>query len=49
MVEPMKRKKRVKVRKAWKINPKTRIKKSAKKYSRIKRKKELKDLLKEVL
>jgi len=43
------KKKKVKVRKLWGINPKTRIKKSEKKYSRRKKAKELKDLLKEVL
>ena len=43
------KKKRLKVRRVWKINPKTRVKKSAKKYKRTKRKKELKDLLKEFL
>ena len=45
----MKKKKRVKVRKLWNINPKTKVKKSAKKYTRAKKKKELKDLLKEIL
>ncbi len=41
--------KKIKVRKLWNINPKTRVKKSDKKYRRTKKKKELKDLLKEVL
>lgn len=45
----MKKKKRVKVRKLWNINPKTKVKESAKKYTRAKKKKELKDLLKEIL
>ena len=44
-----KKKKRVKVRKLWSINPKTRVKESGKKYRRAKRKKELKDLIKEIL
>ena len=41
--------KKIKVRKLWNINPKTRVKESDKKYRRTKKKKELKDLLKEVL
>ena len=44
-----KKKKRIKVRKLWNINPRTRVKESGKKYRRTKRKKELKDLLKEIL
>ena len=49
MVGPMKKKKKVKVRRIWNINPKTRIRKSEKKYSRHKKKKELKDILKDYL
>ena len=45
----MRKKKRIKVRRLWNINPKTRIKKSEKKYSRRKKKKELKDILKDYL
>ena len=45
----MARKKKIKVRRLWNINPKTRIKKSEKKYSRRKKKKELKDILKDYL
>ncbi len=45
----MKKKKRVKVRKLWNISPRTKIKESARRYTRVKKKKELKDLLKEVL
>ncbi len=45
----MKRKKKIKARRIWNINPKTKIKESGKKYRRAKRKKELKDLLKEIL
>ena len=44
-----KTKKRIKVRKLWDINPKTKVQESAKDYNRKKRKKELKDLLKEIL
>ena len=44
-----KKKKRVKVRRSWKINPKTRIKESSKVYKRPKKKVELKDILKEFL
>ena len=36
----------VKVRKAWFINPKTRVKKSEKAYSRSKKKKETQDEVK---
>lgn len=43
------KKKRVKIRKLWKINPKTRVRESSKEYSRTKKKKELKDILKEFL
>ena len=45
----MKKKKKIKIRKSWNINPKTRVKESAKKYGRAKKKKELKDILKEFL
>ena len=45
----MKKKKKIKVRKFWKINPKTRVKESGKKYTRIKKNKELKDILKDFL
>ena len=38
----MKKKKRVKIRKFWAINPKTRVKESKKIYSRKKNKKRLK-------
>jgi len=41
--------KKIKVRKAWIINPKTKIKESGKRYNRPNKKKELKDLLKEFL
>lgn len=41
--------KKIKVRKLWNINPKTRVKESNKKYRRAKKKRQLKDLLKEVL
>jgi len=44
----MKRKKRVKIRKTWKINPRTRIKKSKKLYSRKSRKRRLKKEIKEL-
>ena len=44
-----KKNKRIKVRKLWNINPQTKVKESAKRYSRIRKKKQLKDLLKEVL
>jgi len=37
--------KKVKIRKAWVINPKTRIKESKKRYSRIEIKKELKRIV----
>ena len=43
------RKNKIKIRKLWTINPKTKIKESGKKYSRTKQKKELKDILKEFL
>ena len=41
--------KKIKVRKLWNINPKTRVRESDKKYNRKEKKKDLKDLLKEVL
>lgn len=44
-----KKEKKVKARKTWTINPKTKIKKSGKRYKRPKKKKELKDLIKEFL
>lgn len=43
------KKEKIKVRKSWKINPRTRIKESEKKYNRTKKKKELKDILKDYL
>lgn len=39
----------VKIRKKWTINPKTRVKKSKKKYSRKKAKNEAKDEIDEVI
>ena len=42
----MKRKKRVKIRRAWKINPGTRVKKSKKIYSRKRNKKRFRKELK---
>jgi len=39
----MKRKKRVKIRKCWAINPRTRVKESKKIYSRKKNKKRIKN------
>ena len=42
-------KKKIRVRRLWKINPRTKVKESAKRYSRTKKKKELKDILKEFL
>lgn len=42
-------KKKVKIRKSWIINPRTKVKESVKKYTRIEEKKELKDILKEFL
>ena len=45
----MKKKKKIKIRKCWKINPRTKVKESAKRYSRAKKRKELKDILKEFL
>lgn len=38
-----KKARRIKIRKAWSINPKTRVKKSKKIYSRKKLKKEIKN------
>jgi hypothetical protein len=42
-------KKKIKVRKLWGINPKTKVKESGKIYSRSKNKNKLKDILKEFL
>ena len=41
--------KKIKIRKLWNINPKTKVKEKAGRYSRVEKKKELKDLLKEFL
>ena len=41
--------KKIKARKLWNINPKTKIRKSRKKYNRKKKKKDLNDFLEEVL
>ena len=41
--------KKMKIRKFWRINPKTKVKEGAGRYSRAEEKKELKDLLKEFL
>jgi len=43
------RNKKIKVRRFWDINPKTKVKKSNKLYIRPKKKKELKDILKDYL
>ncbi len=45
----MKKRKKVKVRRLWNINPKTKVKKSFKRYRRTNKKKELKDILKDYL
>lgn len=42
-------KKRIKARRHWSINPKTRIKEDNKKYKRPKSKDDLKNILKEIL
>ena len=42
-------KKRIRVRKLWDINPKTKVKESSKEYKRAKKKKELEDILREFL
>ena len=44
----MKRKKRIKIRKKWLINPKTRVKKSKKLYSRKKNRKRFKKEIEEL-
>lgn len=44
-----KKAKKIKVRKFWRINPRTKVKESAKRYSRAKKRRELKDILKEFL
>ena len=44
----MKAKKRIKIRKTWAINPKTRVKKSKKVYSRKKNGKNVKKEIKEL-
>jgi hypothetical protein len=43
------RKAKIKIRKVWNINPETKVKTSDKIYSRTKKKKELKDIIKEFL
>ncbi len=43
------RKKRIKVRRLWKINPKTKVKEDKKIYKRPKSKDDLKNILKETL
>lgn len=40
---------KIRVRKFWKLRPGTKVKESAKRYRRTKRKKELKDIVKEFL
>jgi hypothetical protein len=42
-----KQKKKIKIRKFWAINPRTKIKENAKIYRRTEKKRELKDILKE--
>jgi len=42
----MARKKRIKIRKTWRINPKTRVKESGKKYRRTKVKSNFKKIIK---
>ena len=42
----MARKKRIKIRKTWRINPKTRVKESVKKYRRTKVKSNFKKIIK---
>lgn len=43
------KKRKIKVRKFWRISPSARIKESGKKYNRKKKKGELKDIIKESL
>lgn len=54
LIQAMKKKsggkKRIKMRRLWNINPKTKIKENEKKYKRPKSKKDMKDILmKEIL
>jgi hypothetical protein len=43
------KKNKIKIRKFWNINPRTKVEENGKRYRRGKKKKELKDILKEFL